>query len=111
MSTLATTGAASALGMIMTAAMPSAAKVAAPSSTVTTTAGTASARRCTSKPTRPMTSMTTVMTTETRAVEPRRPATYAQPGSGVPRMRLSSPLSRWIAMPPAMFTNWVMMIP
>ena len=46
-STLATTGAASALGMIETAAIPRAANVAAPSSTATTTAGTASARRCT----------------------------------------------------------------
>jgi hypothetical protein len=47
MSTLATTGAASALGISATAAMPSAANVAAPSSTASAIAGTASARTCT----------------------------------------------------------------
>ena len=46
-STLATTGAASAFGMIATAAMPSAANVAAPSNTAATTTGSASARTCT----------------------------------------------------------------
>ena len=47
MSTLATTGAASAFGISATAAMPSAANVAAPSKTANTTTGSASARTCT----------------------------------------------------------------
>ena len=55
--------------------------------------------------------MTTLIATTITTVAPIRPATYAQRGSGVPCIRLSTPWSRRIEVLIAMLTNVVEITP
>ena len=92
--------------------IPSVVNAAVPSTSVTIRPGSVEARTCDAvgddaEREHDRRSSASTITT----VEPIRAATYAQRGSGVPCMRLSTPSSRRIAVLIAMLTNVVAITP
>jgi hypothetical protein len=111
MRTFVMAGAASALGMIVVAARPSAVKLADPNRSVASRPGSV-ARRIDTPYT--VTASVSVVATSTEAVtsvDAILPARNAHGGSGVPRMRFRTPLSRETAVDEARLVKVAMIRP